>query len=86
MCRDAQTEGDPHRLQLGVVRRRVLGWYAPAHNGFRSLTILLLEGESGPISGSVTYEVQRMRDRPAATCKICGRKSVGPAEDTPVTP
>lgn len=85
MCRDAQTEGDPHRLQLGVVRRRVWGWYAPAHNRFRSLTILFLEGDSGPISGNVTCEVQRIRDRPAATCKSCGRRSVGTAEDALVT-
>lgn len=66
---------------LGVVRRRVWGWYAPAHDRFRSLTILLLEGDSGPISGNVTCEVQRIRDRPAATCKSCGRRSVGTAED-----
>jgi hypothetical protein len=55
VCRDAQTEGDPHHLRQGAVRRRALGLVRAGSY----LQFCSWKGDSGPISGSVTYEVQR---------------------------
>ena len=56
-------------------------WYAPAHtyNSAPGKVILDQSVEALPVRCS------GIRDRPAATCKSCGRRSVATAEDALVT-
>ena len=56
-------------------------WYAPAHtyNSAPGKVILDQSVEALPVRRS------GIRDRPAATCKSCGRRSVATAEDALVT-